>query len=37
MNALELRTALAVAMIFFCRMMGLFMVLPVMSLYGAYI
>lgn len=34
MSSLELKTAASVAFIFFCRMMGLFMVLPVMSLYG---
>lgn len=34
MSSLELKTATSVAFIFFCRMMGLFMVLPVMSLYG---
>lgn len=34
MNTFELKTAMAVAMIFLCRMMGLFMVLPIMSLYG---
>jgi MFS family permease len=34
MNTLEIRTAISVAAIFFCRMMGLFMVLPVISLYG---
>lgn len=34
MTTFELKTAVAVGMIFLCRMMGLFMVLPVMSLYG---
>ena len=34
MTVVEIRTAIAVAFIFFCRMMGLFMVLPVMTLYG---
>ncbi len=34
MNALEKRTTAVVAVIFLCRMMGLFMVLPVISLYG---
>jgi len=34
MNALEKRTTLIVALIFFCRMMGLFMLLPIISVYG---
>jgi len=34
MSSFELRTASAIAAIFFARMMGLFMVMPVMSLYG---
>ena len=37
MTTLEIRTAISVAAIFFCRMMGLFMVLPVISLYGTSI
>ena len=34
MNSFELKSAGSVALIFFCRMMGLFMILPVLSLYG---
>ncbi len=34
MTSLEKRTTFSVAIIFFSRMMGLFMVLPVLSLYG---
>ncbi len=34
MKNTELRVAASVAFIFFCRMMGLFMVLPILSLYG---
>jgi predicted MFS family arabinose efflux permease len=34
MNKSELQLAGSVAFIFFCRMMGLFMVLPILSLYG---
>jgi MFS family permease len=34
MTTLEKRTTVSVAIIFFSRMMGLFMVLPVLSLYG---
>ena len=37
MTTVEVRTAISVAVIFFCRMMGLFMVLPVISLYGTSI
>lgn len=34
MNSLEKRTTVSIAIIFFSRMMGLFMALPVLSLYG---
>lgn len=34
MTAIEWRAALSIALIFFCRMMGLFMLLPVMALYA---
>ncbi len=34
MQNLEIKNAVSVAVIFFCRMMGLFMVLPVLGIYG---
>ncbi|MGD9954166.1 MAG: MFS transporter, partial [Burkholderiales bacterium] len=34
MNALEKRSALVLALVFFMRMLGLFMLIPVLALYA---